>query len=70
MIATSVGVEEPSDTISVVAQAGAWTASVAIIAQLVATSETVALAASRNPAGENAGAVAEARAGARSATTL
>jgi len=37
MIATSVGVERsPSDTISVVAQAGAWTASVAIIAQLVA----------------------------------
>lgn len=43
---------------SVVAQAGAWTASVAIIPQVVATTETVALAASRNPAGEKAGGVA------------
>ena len=59
MIATSVGVERrPSETMSVVAQAGAWTASVAIIAQLVATSETTALAVSRNPAGENAGGAA------------
>jgi hypothetical protein len=56
IIATWRGVERsPSETMSVVAQAGEWTVSVPIIAQLVSMIETVALAVSRNPAIENGG---------------
>ena len=59
MMATRRGVESsPSETMSVVAQAGGWIASVAIIAQLVSTIETVALAASRKPSPESGGGVA------------
>jgi len=43
---------------SVVAHAGAWFVSVAIIPQLVATIESTPLAASRRPSGENAPGVA------------
>ena len=42
---------------SVVAHAGGWIVSVAIIAQLVRTMEAVALAASRKPGKENAAGV-------------
>ena len=59
MIPTRSGVESsPSETMSVVAQAGRCIVSVAIIAQLVSTIETVALAASRKPSPENGGGVA------------
>jgi coenzyme F420-reducing hydrogenase alpha subunit len=59
MIATRRGVESsPSETMRVVAQAGGWIASVAIIAQLVNMIEIVALAANRNPSTENGGGVA------------
>ena len=69
MIATSADVESrPSETMSVVAHAGGRTVAVAIIAQLVATSGTTALAVSRNPSGENAG--GDAVSAAPSATTV
>lgn len=59
MIATRSGVERsPSETMSVVAQAGGWVVSVAIIAQLVSTTESVALALSRSPSTESGGGVA------------
>jgi len=59
MIPTCRGVDSsPSETISVVAHAGGWTASVAIIAQLVSMIDSVALAASPSPATDSGGGVA------------
>jgi len=53
------GVESsPSETTSVVAQAGGWIVSVAIIAQLVRTMDTVALAVRRKPSTESGGGTA------------
>jgi len=55
MVAASTGVESrPSETMSVVAHAGAWFASVAIIPQLVSAMETTPLAASLKPSGDSA----------------
>jgi hypothetical protein len=58
MVATSSAVDSrPSETLSVVAHAGGWLVSVAIMSQLVATTDSTPLAASLAPSTDSAGVV-------------